>query len=626
MKLEDVYVAFGGDTADLRRELKMLDGAMRDSQGVTANALKSIEGSMSLLRNGLAAIGVGLSAGAIVSGVTSIIKSMDDLADTAQLLSVSAESLQVFRLAAEANAGSADALDKGLRELVKTIGEARTGSQTAAEAFRKLGLDELVAKGAPVEAVMLAAASAIARIEDPTQKTEAAISLLGKSGTDLVGVLNLGESGLRSFGEEARRTGQIVNDETVAQLAAAQDTINKATTQIANFSTMALAGVFDFANGVLSGLTRFARDVRILLGGVSTSEDANVQQMYAGLDNIKQRLEGAKRSLSIQSAAGLGDVIIGDTKKTIAKLETELGAAKERLASKIARNSGADAPSEIAPAKLVYTPLTSPRASGGGAKPKKAQARIGPNDQPDYGFELLRDAAQEAKKYDDELNQLAETMRGRFGPEIDAFAEAQANLNTLLAAGKIDISEYNEMLGRAAEASRDAKDWIDQAFDGAADSIGAALAGTKSWDAALKDVKASVLELATQELALKPLKETLSNIFAAVRKDSGSWFGGILDGLDIFGRAGGGPVNAGQPYRVGETGPEYFVPTVPGRIQRGGGSGGAVAVTVDLRGNTSDKELERKLQASAAASYQAAYGAVRRDFSSMLSTHQARRG
>lgn len=46
----------------------------------------------------------------------------------------------------------------------------------------------------------------------------------------------------------------------------------------------------------------------------------------------------------------------------------------------------------------------------------------------------------------------------------------------------------------------------------------------------------------------------------------------------LFGRAGGGPVNAGQAYRVGETGPELFVPRGAGTIIPAGSAGGTTIV------------------------------------------------
>jgi phage-related minor tail protein len=47
----------------------------------------------------------------------------------------------------------------------------------------------------------------------------------------------------------------------------------------------------------------------------------------------------------------------------------------------------------------------------------------------------------------------------------------------------------------------------------------------------------------------------------------------------IFGkRAGGGPVNSGSPYIVGERGPELFVPSMSGQVVPNYAMGGATTV------------------------------------------------
>lgn len=51
------------------------------------------------------------------------------------------------------------------------------------------------------------------------------------------------------------------------------------------------------------------------------------------------------------------------------------------------------------------------------------------------------------------------------------------------------------------------------------------------------------------------------------------------------GRATGGPVSAGRAYRVGERGPELFVPTASGRVEAAGGGTRNIAITVNVRGD-----------------------------------------
>ena len=52
--------------------------------------------------------------------------------------------------------------------------------------------------------------------------------------------------------------------------------------------------------------------------------------------------------------------------------------------------------------------------------------------------------------------------------------------------------------------------------------------------------------------------------------------------LGLPGRATGGPVSPGQPYLVGENGPEVFVPTSAGAVAPNGGAGGGRDVNVAI--------------------------------------------
>ncbi|WP_337180411.1 tail tape measure protein [Sphingopyxis granuli] len=55
--------------------------------------------------------------------------------------------------------------------------------------------------------------------------------------------------------------------------------------------------------------------------------------------------------------------------------------------------------------------------------------------------------------------------------------------------------------------------------------------------------------------------------------------------LGAPGRATGGPVSAGRAYRVGERGPELFVPDASGRIEPAAGAAVRnIAITVNVRG------------------------------------------
>lgn len=72
---------------------------------------------------------------------------------------------------------------------------------------------------------------------------------------------------------------------------------------------------------------------------------------------------------------------------------------------------------------------------------------------------------------------------------------------------------------------------------------------------------------------------------------------GLIGGLlGAPGRATGGPVAPGAAYRVGERGPELFVPTSSGRIETlGGGGARDIRITVNVAGSAADPQ---RMQAS----------------------------
>lgn len=79
---------------------------------------------------------------------------------------------------------------------------------------------------------------------------------------------------------------------------------------------------------------------------------------------------------------------------------------------------------------------------------------------------------------------------------------------------------------------------------------------------------------ALSEIASAALRSGLDSLGGGAQGGAGGLLGGLggLLGsvLGAPGRATGGPVSPGHAYRVGERGPELFVPTSSGRIETGG--------------------------------------------------------
>ena len=109
-------------------------------------------------------------------------------------------------------------------------------------------------------------------------------------------------------------------------------------------------------------------------------------------------------------------------------------------------------------------------------------------------------------------------------------------------------------------------------------------------------------------LAEMILKATVFNSISGLFQTGGALAGiGGFFGKLLQGKAGGGDVNEGTPYVVGERGPEIFMPDVSGAIvPHGKALGGQVVYNIDARG--ADAGVERRILRALKAVHGSAVG------------------
>lgn len=106
----------------------------------------------------------------------------------------------------------------------------------------------------------------------------------------------------------------------------------------------------------------------------------------------------------------------------------------------------------------------------------------------------------------------------------------------------------------------------------------------------LKNVAVSALDAIYEQA----VSAGLNSLFSG----GGNIFGSLLSGLDggsFAPRAMGGPVSAGQPFLVGEAGPELFIPGQQGRIHRPQSSASSpINVTINMSGDSGGGRASRQ--------------------------------
>lgn len=150
------------------------------------------------------------------------------LDDLAQATGVSGETLSRFSIAAKLGGTDIEGLAGGLQKLNIKIDDAANGGSQAAAAFGRIGVSVKDAGGEvrSTEDILGDVAERFATMEDGAAKTAIAVDLFGKSGTNLIPMLNSGRDGLDEAARAADALGITLSEDTIAAAAAAGDSLD----------------------------------------------------------------------------------------------------------------------------------------------------------------------------------------------------------------------------------------------------------------------------------------------------------------------------------------------------------------------------------------------------------------
>lgn len=180
-------------------------------------------------------IGVKAMAGATLSAVTALgslaVKAgqtADDLNTMSAVTGLSTKQLQEFAYASDLIDVSMDTLSGSLRKLTANMNNAKDGTGTQAEAFKKLGVNVKDAQGNLRNSndVFNDTIRALGNISNETERDALAMELFGKSATELNPLIEGGIDTLDEMGKKASELGLILSQEALDGANAFNDQID----------------------------------------------------------------------------------------------------------------------------------------------------------------------------------------------------------------------------------------------------------------------------------------------------------------------------------------------------------------------------------------------------------------
>lgn len=478
--------------------------------------------------------------------------------DTADRADIGVEALQRLRHAADQNGTSAEAMDSALIRLNKAMGLARSGAEGMDKIFAALGLGKLIEQGANTEQVFLGLTEAVSKMKDESQASAIMARVMGREADRLIELMKQGAPEVQRLGNELSR---VISEDTINKLDTSRDKTEEFKKVVNSFASDASALAITLGHDLVSSLKDMFEWIEKNTSAMTALADA----WNHSWNILAFKFGGAPAKVATASAPAASPFTRGGR-----------GLLDPESPLRLPDFSGGGS-SGITPDQGALNRLFGGGNSGGGGGGEAARAAERYRDViADLSFELeqLGLSEQEAALQQQLRNALSsagvrvESERGQAIAElvaqINAATQAQAEQ---AAAWAVEAANANRVLAEMHEQMREAAaEWEsigEGAKDGLADALVDIASGTRDAGEAMGEFVAQIGRAVAKMLILKAIEAGVDAVFG---------------GGTVGGRATGGLVNAGNPYMVGESGPELFVPNMSGQIVPRGGAGGQAVV------------------------------------------------
>jgi len=189
----------------------------RDEISRTVKGVDSKFGGLtSTLKRLMPMIGVAGIAGGFAKIVTSTAQAGDEVAKMSQKVGVAVETLSAYKHVAELSGITLDTVAVGLRRFAQNSLDMSRGLGEARREFKDLGIQVTDANGnvREMEDLILEVADRFSKMEDGTVKTAMAMRLFGRSGAEMIPMLNKGSAGIKEMTDEARALGLVFSEKS----------------------------------------------------------------------------------------------------------------------------------------------------------------------------------------------------------------------------------------------------------------------------------------------------------------------------------------------------------------------------------------------------------------------------
>ena len=256
---------------------------------------------------GVGAVAIG--AAAVAAGVgmykmaTSSAETTDRIDKLSQKIGLSRTGFQEWDFIMSQSGGSVEGLQMGFKTMVNSIDQAVAGSGKGADSFKKLGVSVKEANGnvKDQETIFNESVIALQNMEDGTEKAKLANDLFGRSGAEMMPLLNGAAGSVEEMKKQAHDLGLVMSDESIDAGVAFTDTMDQLQrsfkTAVAEIGVQFMPVITKFADFITANMPAIQAFISNAFGVASTVIGTAVNWISVIIDAFQKFFNKARDSL-----------------------------------------------------------------------------------------------------------------------------------------------------------------------------------------------------------------------------------------------------------------------------------------------------------------------------------------
>lgn len=304
-----------GQVSSLNRAI----GGVGATASRVTGALRGMTSGASGLAGAMGSLTPLLSAGGLLGMAKASLDAGDAIHDMAQRTGMSVEALAKFKKAAAVSGTDLENVAKASMKLSKGLYDAATtGKGPAADALQELGIKATDAAGKvrSADAVMLDIATKFKSMPDGVEKTALAIKLFGRSGAEMIPMLNMGGDAIDKLKVKMTAAFAEKADQYKDKLTALSGKVGALGMDLTVALLPALEAITNAVTWLIDGFNKLPEPIRAISGGVALLSISMMalSPIISGVISLAGMLGGLSLGATIAGWLGaMGPAIAGMT-------------------------------------------------------------------------------------------------------------------------------------------------------------------------------------------------------------------------------------------------------------------------------------------------------------------------